>query len=208
MGVNIPRTSRRSLTRGSAGNAAGGARRPMGRPRRGRVASWSIVPLLALAAFGTSAATAARSATPRPAPCSEATGARWHVKHFFYQYDRHGVPSGGRLPASGNRYTVSAGGIANCRLAHEWMGRLTSGQPAVSLGGKTLDGFFIPVGEGPILIDREYPHGFLCAASLPETQPATEVGDNLHYGFCITLSHKFAFIWTAATPNPYKLKPR
>jgi hypothetical protein len=177
-------------------------------PRTSRWASWLIVPLLALTAVGTSAATAARSATPRSAPCSEATGARWHVKHFFYQYDSHGVPSGGRLPASGNRYTVSAGGPTNCRLAHEWMGRLTSGHPTTFDGGKMLDGFFIPIGDGPILSDRERPRGFLCAASLPEKQPASEVGDNLHYGFCVTLRHKFAFIWTAATPNPYKLKPR
>jgi hypothetical protein len=208
MKLNTPSATLPYPTRGSPANTAASTRRPPGRPRRTRLASWLIVPtLLALTVAGTSPATAARSTKPRPASCSEATGARWHVKHFFYQYDSHGALTGARLPASGDRYTVSAGGIANCRLAHSWMRRLTSGQPAVSLGGKTLGGFFIPIGEGPILIDREHPRGFLCAASLAEKQPATEIGDNLHYGFCVTVSHKFAFIWTAATPSPYKLKP-
>jgi hypothetical protein len=54
----------------------------------------------------------------------------------------------------------------------------------------------------------ESPRGYLCAASLDETNSAVEKGDNRHFGFCVTLSHKFAFIWTANTPNPEKYKPR
>jgi hypothetical protein len=36
---------------------------------------------------------------PSPASCGDATGARWHIKHYFFQYDRHGTVAGPRLPA-------------------------------------------------------------------------------------------------------------
>jgi hypothetical protein len=111
-----------------------------------------------------------------------------------------------RRPAAGDRYTVSAGGVANCRLAHKWMRRLTSAEPDAGASGRTVAGCYVPSGEG-VLYLRDRPPEFVCAASLDQTHPAPENGDNQHYGFCITLSHKFAFIWTAATPSPEKYKP-
>ena len=208
MNLSTPPTPRPHPTRGSPANMAGSTRRPPGSPGRARLASWLIVPtLLALTVAGASTASAARSTRPRPASCSEATGARWHLRHFFYQYDRHGALTGGRLRASGDRYTVSAGGASNCRLAHHWMRRLTSGEPDAGSSGRMHAGFYVPPGEG-LLYGEDVPQGFVCAASLDQTHTADENGDNRHSGFCVTRSHKFAFIWTAATPSPYKLKPR
>ena len=179
MNLNAPPTPRLHPTRGSVASPAGGTCRPPSSGRT-RLVSWLIVPtLLVLTAFGTSTATAARSARPRPTSCRNGTGARWHIRHFFYQYDKHGALTGGRLPASGDRYTVSAGGA----------------------------GFYVPPGEG-LLYGEDVPQGFVCAASLDQTHTPYENGDNRHNGFCVTKSHKFAFIWTAATPSPYKLKPR
>ena len=205
MNLNTPPTPRQHPTRRSPANTGDSTRK---RPRdrgRTRLTAWLIVSaLLVLTVAGASTATAAKSTTPRPFSCSNGTGARWHVKHFFYQYDRHGAPAGGRLPASGNHYTVSAGGVANCRLAHRLMRRLTSEAPDHSLTGRRFDGIFIPPGYGYLF---DSPHGYLCAATFDQTHPATEIGDNLHVGFCVKLKHTFAFLWTAATPSPYKLKP-
>ena len=207
MNLNAPPTPRLHPTRGSVASPAGGTCRPPSSGRTRRV-SWLIVPtLLVLTAFGTSTATAARSARPRPTSCRNGTGARWHIRHFFYQYDKHGALTGGRLPASGDRYTVSAGGASNCRLAHQWMRRLTSGEPDAGSGGGMHAGFYVPPGEG-LLYGEDVPQGFVCAASLDQTHTPYENGDNRHNGFCVTKSHKFAFIWTAAAPSPYKLKPR
>lgn len=109
-----------------------------------------------------------------------------------------------RLPASGDRYIVSAGGKYRA-LAHKSLRRLTTATPDQALTGRMFDGFFIPPGYGYLF---QSPRGYLCAATLNETHSAIERGDNRHLGFCATLSHKFAFIWTAATPNPEKYKPR
>jgi hypothetical protein len=40
------------------------------------------VPILIV---GSSAATAARRTGRHPASCGDATGARWHIKHYFYK---------------------------------------------------------------------------------------------------------------------------
>lgn len=48
----------------------------------------------------------------------------------------------------------------------------------------------------------------LTIAALDQTNTPDENGDNRHNGFCVTQSHKFALIWTAAMPSQYKLKPR
>jgi hypothetical protein len=41
--------------------------------------------LLALPVAGASAATAARGAGSHPASCVDATGASWHIKHYFFK---------------------------------------------------------------------------------------------------------------------------
>lgn len=205
MNLGTPLASRAYPTRGSPANTAGRSCRPPGSRGRTRLASWLIVPtLLVLSVAGASTATAARSTRPHPFSCSKATGARWHVKHFFFEYS-HGAMTGARLPASGDRYTVSAGGVANCRLAHRLMQRLTSETPDRSVTGRNFDGIFIPPGYGYLF---NSPQGYLCAATFDQTHPASEIGDNLHVGFCVKLKHTFAFLFTAATPSPYKLKPR
>jgi hypothetical protein len=99
--------------------------------------------LLAVPIVGSSAATAAKRTSPHHVSCADATGARWHIKHFFFRYDSHGAVVSGeasRLPASGHRYT----------------------------------GYLF-----------ESPRGYLCAASLDETNSAVEKGDNRHFGFCV-----------------------
>jgi hypothetical protein len=159
---------------------------------------------------GASIATAARRTTPHPPSCGAATGATWHVKHWFYKYDQHGAlvfDHNGpvRLPASGNRYVIQTG--AYCQLAHKWMHRLTSAKPDAGSGGRTIAGFYVPRGEGLLyLADR--PPGMVCAATVDQTKPADHNGDNLHLGSCVTQAHKFAFIWSAHTPSPYKYKPK
>jgi hypothetical protein len=207
MNLNTPPPPRPHPTRRSPANTGASTRKRPGSRGLTRLTSWLIgSALLVLTVAGASTATAAKSTGPRPFSCSNGTGARWHIRHFFFEYDKHGAPAGARLPASGNHYTVSAGGIANCRLAHQWMRRLTSAEPDAGSSGRMHAGFFVPPGEG-LLYGEDVPHGFVCAAALDQTNTPDENGDNRHNGFCVTQSHKFAFIWTAAMPSPYKLKP-
>jgi hypothetical protein len=170
-----------------------------------RLATWLIAAmLLALAMVGSSAATAARRTGPHPASCGNATGGRWHIKHFFLQYDSHGAVTGSRLPASGNRYVVNAGGT-DCALAHKLMRRLTTAIPDKALTGRKVGAFFVPPGYGYLF---QSPNGFFCAATLNETNSPANRGDNRHLGYCARLNHRGTFSWTAATPNPEKYKPR
>lgn len=168
-----------------------------------------IAALIACATI-TVAASAARPASlhrARAASCREGTGARWHIKHYFYTYDSHGAVVAGensRLPASGDRYVVDAGGT-DCALAHKVLRRLTSALPDKALAGRRVGAFFVPPGYGYLF---QSPHGFFCAATLDQTNSATENGDNLHVGYCAHLNHRGAFSWTAATPNPEKYKHR
>jgi hypothetical protein len=138
--------------------------------------------------------------------CPNATGARWHIKHYFLQYDSHGVVLGesSRRPASGDRYVVDAGG-ADCALAHRVIRRLTAAIPDKALTGRHVGQFFVPPGYGYLF---QSPHGFFCAATLDETHSALERGDNRHLGYCAHLNHRGSFSWTAATPDPEKYKPR
>jgi hypothetical protein len=162
--------------------------------------------LLAIPILGSSAATAARPTGTHPSSCSDATGARWHIKHFFLQYDSRGVILGekSRLPASGHRYVVNAGGT-DCALAHKLMRRLTAAKPDQTLTGRRVGQFIIPPGYGYLF---QSPRGFFCEATLDETHNPLERGDNRHLGFCARLNHRGSFSWTAATPNPEKYKPR
>jgi hypothetical protein len=174
---------------------------------RPRLAIWlAAVMLVALAIVGSPAATAAKRNSPHPPSCADATGARWHIRHFFLRYDSHGAMLGesSRLPASGDRYVVNAGG-ADCALAHKSMRRLTSAIPDRALTGKRVEQFFVPPGYGFLF---QSPHGFFCAATLNETHSPLERGDNRHLGYCASLNHRGSFSWTAATPNPEKYKPR
>jgi hypothetical protein len=174
-------------------------------PKRTYARRWLIgAILLVLPIVGAAAATAASRTGPRPS-CSEAIGARWHIRHFFFQYGSHGAVLPGessRLPASGNRYIVTAGG-KYCALAHKSMRRLTAAIPDRALTGRMVDNVFVPPGYGYLF---QSPHGYICAATMDEKQPPEEKGDNRHLGFCAKLSssgrHTFAFIWTAATGNP------
>jgi hypothetical protein len=176
-----------------------------GKPNWRHLATWLIAAtLLALPMVGSSAATAASRPGPHPASCPDASGARWHIKHFFLQYDRHGVVVGSRLPASGNRYVVTAGGT-DCALAHKIMHRLTSAIPDQTLTGHRVEQFIVPPGYGYLF---QSPQGFFCEATLNETHDPLERGDNRHLGFCAHLNHRGTFSWTAATPNPEKYKPR
>jgi hypothetical protein len=173
-----------------------------GKLTRPRLATWLVaVTLLALAGIGSPAAA---STPPHPPACGDATGGRWHIKHFFLQYDSHGVVSGDRLPASGNRYVVNAGGT-DCGLAHKLMRRLTTAIPDRALTGRNVGAFLVPPGYGYL---RQSPTGFFCAATLNETNSPLERGDNRHLGYCAHLNHRGSFSWTAATPNPEKYKPR
>jgi hypothetical protein len=180
-------------------------RRPNSPPR---LAPWfAAAMLLALGTVGSSAATAARRTSPRPAACTNATGGRWHIKHFFLRYDRHGAIVPGedsRLPASGDRYVVNAGG-PDCALAHKIMRRLTTAIPDQALTGRKVGAFFVPHGYGYLF---QSPTGFFCAATLNETNSPAERGDNRHLGYCGHLNHRGSFSWTAATPNPERDKPR
>jgi hypothetical protein len=178
------------------------------RSRRPRPVTWLIaVALLALSIAGSSAATARRAAPP-PAHCGEATGARWHIRHYYFQYNRHGAIEGSRTPASGNHYHVTTGSSHYCRLAHKWMHRLTSAEPDAGSGGHTIAGFFVPRGEGLVYLE-DRPPGLVCVASVDETRPADEKGDNQHRGFCVPRSHRgLAFIWAPAMPSAEKNKPR
>lgn len=105
--------------------------------------------LLALPLVGSSAATAARRTGPRPAACLDAAGARWHIRHYFFRYDSHGavLSDAAKLPASGHRYIVNAGGT-DCALAHKLMPRLTSATPDRALTGRRVKGYFVPPGYG------------------------------------------------------------
>jgi hypothetical protein len=170
-----------------------------------RPATWLIAAmLLALPMVGSSAATAAGRTGPHPASCADATGGRWHIKHFFFQYDNHGVTEGPRLPASGDRYVVNAGGT-DCALAHRLMRRLTTANPDRTLTGRKVGAFFVPPGYGYLC---QSPNGFFCVATLNETHSPAERGDNRHLGYCAHLNHRGSFSWTAATPSPEKYKPR
>jgi len=162
--------------------------------------------LLALPLVGSSAATAVRRTGPRLAACPDATGARWHIKHYFFQYNSHGasLSEASRLPASGHRYVVNAGGT-DCGLAHKFMRRLTSAIPDHALTGRRVGAFFVPPGYGYLF---QSPHGFFCAATLDDANSGPERGDNRHLGYCAHLNHRGSFSWTAATPNPEKYKPR
>jgi hypothetical protein len=179
-----------------------------GKFKRRRLATWlTAAMLLALPLVGSSAATAARRTGPHPHSCGDAIGGRWHIKHFFFRYDSHGAVVSGetsRLPASGNRYVVNAGGT-DCALAHKMMRSLTTATPDQALTGRKVGPFLVPPGYGYLL---QSPHGFFCAATLNETNSALERGDNRHLGYCAHLNHRGAFSWTAATPNPEKYKPR
>jgi hypothetical protein len=175
-------------------------------PDRGRLATWLATGmLLALASGGSPVGTAVASTPPHPPSCADATGGRWHIRHFFLQYDSHGVVLGenARLPASGNRYIVNAGGT-DCALAHTMMRRLTTAIPDRALTGRKVGEFIVPPGYGYLF---QSPHGFFCAATLNETHSPLERGDNRHLGYCASLSHRGSFSWTAATPNPEKYKP-
>jgi hypothetical protein len=110
-----------------------------------------------------------------------------------------------RLPASGDRYVVNAGGT-DCARAHKMMRRLTSALPDKAITGRRVGAFFVPPGYGYLF---QSPHGFFCAATFDETNSdLLERGDNLHVGYCAHLNHRGAFSWTAATPNPEKYKHR
>jgi hypothetical protein len=176
-----------------------------GKTHRRRPATWLIAAmfLLALPMVGSSAATAARRTSPHPASCRNAIGGRWHIRHFFFQYDSHGVVTGSRLPASGDRYVVNAGGT-DCALARKIMRRLTA-LPDKALTGRRVGAFFVPPGYGYLV---HSPNGFFCVATLNETNSPADRGDNRHLGYCAHLDHRGSFSWTAATPNPEKYKPR
>jgi hypothetical protein len=162
--------------------------------------------VLPIVGSSTATATAARSTSPPTVACPNATGARWHIKHYFLQYDSHGVVLGesSRRPASGDRYVVDAGG-ADCALAHRVIRRLTAAIPDKALTGRHVGQFFVPPGYGYLF---QSPHGLFCAATLDETHSALERGDNRHLGYCAHLNHRGSFSWTAATPDPEKYKPR
>ena len=176
--------------------------------RRPPRAAWLVAAvLLALATVGSSAATAVTRTGSSPASCADATGATWHVKHYYFKYNSRGAVAPGeqsRLPARGNRYVVNASGT-DCALAHAAMRRLTGARPDKAESGRRFEGFFVPPGYGYLF---QSPPGFFCAATLDDTHSAIERGDNRHVGYCAHLNHRGAFSWTAATPNPEKYKPR
>jgi hypothetical protein len=192
-------------TQGSPGQCSNQSPPDPAQPGRRHLATWLIAAMaLALAIVGSSTATAARPTGTRPASCPDATGAMWHIKHYFFQYDSHGVIQGTRLPASGDRYVVNAGST-DCALAHKYLRRLTGETPDRSQSGRHFEGFFIPPGYGCLF---HSPNGFICAATLDETNSALARGDNRHLGYCAHLNHRGSFSWTAVTPNPEKHKPR
>lgn len=135
--------------------------------------------LVAPAIVGSPAATAATRKARHSPSCGDATGSRWHIKHYFFRYDRHGavVPADtSRLPASGDRYVVNAGG-ADCTLAHKSMHRLTSAIPDRALTGGKVGQFFVP--PAPRRSTRRTRH-----SSGATIAP---------FGYCASLNHRGSF---------------